>query len=361
MESIKFICRVLRIQKRKTVTFLYVAGFDASRQLCDSKGIANELNLGVMSIIQGECIPQKDSDGKIMYEICEITQHIPSQYNDTVLIEYTNKALVYRLCKIKILDSIHHFLAGEGFLRIESPFTMPFRGTSIASPLSIKGRYVDRYCKITHELAIKKLMAETLKPVFEIGYVARDAYNTQKNWFEYPVLEFVSPLHDITFIEKFIKFMIETATIIADKLSLEHVDLKQYEVIDLAENEIAGKEEFTRLKKNINNAILIHSPVYSPLVKQLDGKRTETIWIYKGIGIAHGYQDENNWESVYAFCNEQLAELNEKSIVGELPSDFIELLKIGMPSSVSLGMGIDRFLQTFFQIDNLKEYHKLFY
>ena len=358
MSKCYFLCRVLSVQKRKCSIFLYVSGFDKAKQLLIKRELYEKHNIRVMSVIKGICSEGVNNKGKSIYIIDEVESCVAAVECDAYHECFTNKAHSYRLCRNDIINKVHDFLRSESFQMINSPFTLPYRGTSIASPLKIEGKFVNRYCKITHEFALKKAMAENLQPVYEIGYVARDMYTTVSNWFEYSVLEFVSPTHNISFISTFIEEFIKIAVESAELFALPHYDFSCLKIIELDEEFKYEGVDFEKLRQIEKNAIFINAPVNSPLVKKIDGKRRETIWVFNGESMAHGYKDENNWEAIYDLSCKQMEELEKKGVEGEFSRDFLSLMKIGVPESISIGFGIDRFFQFFFGFETMKAYRQ---
>ena len=359
MKEVPFLCRVLRIQHHKYSTFLYVAGFAEARQLIIEQALFETSKIQPLSVIRGLCDVIENHAGKRVYRIVRLDSVIPSLNQKKCIEDYTNKAIAFRRCRCETISQAKDFLRGEGFLETCSPFTLPYRGTSTAQPLKVEGEYIHRYTKITHELGLKQAMCNLLSPVFEIGYVACDTYITKARWFEYTVLEFVSPLHDISFIERFIKKFIDIATENADRYKLEHRNFAALQTLSMR-NEQCSPVEFASARKAVKNTIFLDAPTVSPLVKTVGGQKTETIWILDGESMAHGYCDETDWKAFYDFCKDQMMALQKKEVQGEISEDFLSVMRCGLPDSISIGMGMDRFFQKFFGIDSLKEYHRLF-
>lgn len=354
-----FICRVLSIQRHKNTSFLYISGLLDAKQLVVNNELLSMHDVGVMSIIKGKYSHTVNDKGNGVCQIISIDYVLPSAHNKTYHKNFTNKAVLLRRCKADILQQIALYLEKEQFQRINSPFTVPYRGTSIATPLSISGKYVDMYCKITHEFFLKKEMAENLIPVFEIGYVARDVYSTMSGHFEYSILEFVSPLHNIKYIEDFIYKFIEIAINSAEKYQIPYRDLSNIKTIVLDENACFSGKTFDQIKSENQNVLFVNAPTSSPLVKQANGKRTETIWFYNGDSIAHGYRDENDYNSLMMLSRLQMEALIQKGVKAEYSKDFLSLLRLGIPESISIGFGIDRFFQIFFCFDNINGYNDM--
>ena len=359
MNNISFLCRVLSVQRRKNVTFLYISGFSLTRQLMIDNTLFEIYLLKKADIVSGKCSVQQNEKGYSVFKIERIEKVVSG--SEMPSINFTNKAVEYKKCVNEVIQESIDYLRKNDFSMHVSPFTIAERSTSIASPLQVRGVYVDKYIKITHELGLKRCLCETLNSVFEIGYVARDVYNTVTNWFEYLVLEFVSPHKSIDFVKDFICFFIESATRIADKYSIKHLDFEDYTVVDISQTyPNCDEKQWKLIKIETKNTIFLNAPVDSPLVKEIDGVRSETIWIYNGKSMAHGYVDENDWKNYVSECNRQKKELECRGIEAEIPEEFISVLKAGLPDSISLGFGIDRFFLTFFAFENFKEYREIF-
>lgn len=358
MAEYDFLCRVLKIQTHKYSNFIYVAGFKKAHQLLIDDKLMEQYNIGIMSVIKGSCSEVENNAGKLIYKIVSIESHTRATDCNSYRDNYTNKAMTFKQCRNAVMAKVQDFLKSEQFQPLNSPFTIPYRGTSTAQPLRICGKYVDRFCKITHEFSIKKVMSELLCPVYEIGYVARDVYSTTTNWFEYNILEFVSPLHGLDFIEKFIRAFIDIASTVADEYGIKHYDFSSLKIIPLDNNNEYKGQSYEELKKVERNVIFLNAPIESPLVKCIDGRRSETIWFFNGDSMGHGYYDENDYTILYNYSLGQRIQLLAKGIKAEMSEDFLELLKLGMPDSISLGFGVDRFFQQFFLFPNFKDYHK---
>lgn len=340
------ICRILNIQRRKKYSFLYVYGAKYRQMLIDNE-MLDSVNLKKYDII------------------CAKVKEISNQYNSNILnvlsiervgeramvhssaLEYslTNECNKIRSCKKIIIDDIEMYLKNNGYKKSYNSIITNNRGSSMASPLKVNGKYLDAYLRLTHEINLKKEVCFTLQPIYEIGYVARDVYSHGYKTPVYLSLETVAPFFDISHIVDILQFIIKTATQRAEELSVEHTDVSNVKIMEY--KEYSGKEE---------NIILTECPVSSPLVKTINGKCTEIKWIYKGLNMGHGYVDENNYDKILKSCKRQLEILESKNVNGSLPKEFLEVLKIGMPDTVSLGVGLDRFFCVFFKYKTMREY-----
>ena len=74
--------------------------------------------------------------------------------------------------------------------------------------------------------------------------------------------------------------------------------------------------------------------------------RKEIRWYINGHWISHFYRDENNYNNIKEIL---LSQQKQKESIN--PMSYIEW---GLPSTVSLGLSIDRWLQMLLDINNIK-------
>lgn len=75
--------------------------------------------------------------------------------------------------------------------------------------------------------------------------------------------------------------------------------------------------------------------------------RKEVRWYMNGHWIAHYYHDENNFENVKDILQFQQETSMKENI------NTLDYFSWGLPSSVSLGLSIDRWLQMVLDVENL--------
>ena len=195
-------------------------------------------------------------------------------------------------------------------------------------------------------------MACTLKPTFEIGYVIRDVRDRASSPNEYLLLEFVNPTTDISIIRDEVLGIIDIACRIATQVDLPHAHYDDMIIFDVDQEvpDLSHKQRlpwFKQQKASASNTLFLNSPVASPLVKWIGGWRKETIWIVGGNSVTHRCRDETDCYLFRNECLRQQKDLKAGGIYADTPRHFLRLLEMGVPESVSLGFGLDRFLEHF--------------
>ena len=342
------ICRVLKIQKRKTVTFIYVSGGGLDQLMVDNL-MFDSITINRYDIIKVRISLLKNHKGNNVYAVrkIEVVGERSRLGTNSFRYSISNNCNKKRECKNRVIEELDEYLKNIGYKKYYEPITTRYRGVSQASPLKVKGQYVTSYLRLTHEMNLKREVCCTLKPSFEIGYVARDVYFQQYGSPEYLSLETVAPFFKADHILETFIFLMQKSCQIADDLNVDHAPLSDVEVVRYDE---IGKKVTDR------NIIYLDAPVSSPFVKCIEGKRTEIRWEYHNQSIGHGYLDENSYDKVYCYFMEQMEYLLQKGIQAELSRDFLEVLRIGMPDTVSMGIGLDRFFCVFFQYSSMKDY-----
>ena len=156
------------------------------------------------------------------------------------------------------------------------------------------------------------------------------------------MLELVSIEEDISQMIDFVKYL--------DKLSKEqaesyNIDISQKDLQIIDYNEIPTNQ-FERFRKSFINTLVTNFPCESPFIlKDEEGMRKEIRWYINGHWISHFYQDENNYNNVKEIL------LSQQKLKDNLnPISYIEW---GLPSTVSFGLSIDRWLQMLLDINNI--------
>ena len=94
------------------------------------------------------------------------------------------------------------------------------------------------------------------------------------------------------------------------------------------------------------NTLVTNYPCESPFIlKDENGMRKEIRWYINGHWISHFYRDENNYNNIKEIL---LSQQKQKESIN--PMSYIEW---GLPSTVSLGLSIDRWLQMLLDINNI--------
>ena len=280
------------------------------------------------------------------------------------------------------------FLNGHGFCEINTPVLELTTGGAEAEPFVTKMAGLDDqqfYLRISHELALKRLLGGGFSKVYDIGPRFRNEGLTEEHLPEHVALEWYWAYHDWQAGRRFLEDMIRSVlmasfetlsfswqdqTIDFSEATWPTVDYCQlladnYNGLDvlkadwstladhLAKNKLTVETEGDRigaidkLWKNVRVNLagpfwLVNPPlILSPLAKA-DPSRPETaerFWLVgAGSELAMGFSELNDPQlQLASFLQQQQFLLAGRTEAQMLDLDFVEMLEYGMPPAVGVG------------------------
>lgn len=371
--------RILTIRRHKLVTFCDAYSYDLFRQqLLIQNDLLEECTLKVGSVIDAIWHYDISKRGDKVISIDRITNIYDVEKNvsyksfgymdndnviDDQFVNGINGGVQLKKWKFKfdLISEVENELVTRGINRIYTPILTKYRGTSQVSPVEVNGKYIGKqYIKITHELELKKNTYMTLAPVFEIGYVARDRYETLTGKNEFLTLEGVLPLDHSFDLPGFYLQVLDKAKRIAEAIGLEYnKKFDHIEIIDVLEIYNSKYKEFTkekyleffnRMSDSYEHVIFINAPLDSPLgLSGKEGVPLETQWNLNDHGIGHGYIDEYRIQKLLDEFYKQQRRLKINGIDAELALDYIKYCTYGAIPTYSFNLGIERFVEFFLE------------
>ncbi len=354
--------RVLSIRNHKTISF--INGYNnllGNIQYMISNELCSQINCG--DLIECDIIDTINKKGQKIKRIDNIYNVIPCYefqsykgINDETIDEkekaYLNarncgtqlKLLTYKkdvIAKIKeVLNALNYF-DSTGLLNAVEYYP---NGSNIKEAIiQDRDKREPKYLRVTLENQLKQLAATLLTSTYAIEKVFRNMGEDHSHINEFLMLELVSLDNDMNKMLEFIKKIDLISKELGDKHEIIVPD-KELEIIDY--NDLP-KGKFDEVKKDFINTVIINFPCESPFILKNDlGERTEVRWYISGRWISHYYQDENRYENV-----KEVLDFQRKNSDKEI--DELNYIKWGLPSSVSLGLSIDRWLQVLLNIPNL--------
>ena len=292
----------------------------------------------------------------------------------------------------QILASIRKFLAGEGFMEVETPMLVANAGGAAARPFETHFNALDEDLKlrISLELYLKRLIVGGLERVYEIGRVFRNEGLDTRHNPEFTLMELYQAYTDyngmMDLTERMYRYVAQevlgTTTIVYNGVEMDlgkpferitMVDaVKKYAGVDfneihsLEEARAAAKEHHVeyeeRHKKGdilalffeefaeehlIQPTFVMDHPIeISPLTKKKpeNPEYTERFEFFmNGWEMANAYSELNDpidQRERFKAQEEQLAQGDEEANTTD--EDFLNALEIGMPPTGGIGFGIDR-------------------
>ena len=311
------------------------------------------------------------------------------RYVDLIMNEDVKETFIKRS---QILAAIRRYLAGEGFMEVETPMLVANAGGAAARPFETHFNALDEDLKlrISLELYLKRLIVGGLERVYEIGRVFRNEGLDTRHNPEFTLMELYQAYTDyhgmMDLTENLYRYVAKevlgTTTIVYNGIEMDlgkpfarmtMVDaVKKYsgvefhEIHTLEEARAAAKEHHVEFeerhkKGDILNLffeefveehllqptfIMDHPVEISPLTKKKPDnpeyvERFE--FFMNGWEMANAYSELNDpidQRERFRAQEEQFAQGDEEA--NHTDEDFLNALEIGMPPTGGIGFGIDR-------------------
>jgi lysyl-tRNA synthetase class 2 len=298
----------------------------------------------------------------------------------------------------KIVAAIREFMAGRGYLEVETPMMQPIAGGALARPFTTHHNTLemDLYLRIAPELYLKRLTVGGLERVFEINRNFRnEGISTQHNP-EFTMMEFYQAYADYQVLMTFTEDLV--GAVARQAIGTDHVPFGGHEISlaapfarlslreaareaasrklgrDVAAEDLRQREPAARLARELGlevkpsdgagrlataifealcEAQLVQPTfVYdfptevSPLSKQKpdDPDTVERFELYMGgFEVANAFSELNDPVEQRRRFEAQLAERAGGDLEAhEMDDDYIRALEYGLPPTAGEGVGIDR-------------------
>ena len=330
----------------------------------------------------------KEKDGEVYDAFSDPETRYRQRYVDMIVNPHVRETFIKRT---QLVNSIRHYLGGNGYLEVETPILQPLYGGAAARPFKTHHNTLDMtlYLRIANELYLKRLIVGGYEGVFEFAkdfrnegmsrfhnpeftqvelYVAYKDYYWMMELVEEMVEKVAMDLHGTTEVrvgENIINFArpwkrytmyeaiqhftgVDISAMSEEEMRAAAVQLKvkvdetmgRGKLID----EIFGEHCESKL---IQPTFITDYPVeMSPLAKKHRSKeglveRFEAIC--NGKEICNAFSELNDPIDQRARFEEQL-ELGKRGDeeAMQLDEDFLRAIEHGMPPTAGLGIGIDR-------------------
>ena len=326
-----------------------------------------------------------------------------NRYIDLIINKDVKKHFILRT---KIIRQIQKFLDDLGYLEVETPILQKIHGGAAAKPFKTFHNSLNNnfYLRIATELYLKRLIIGGFNKVYEIGRIFRNEGIDRKHNPEFTTLEVYTAYENMFQTMDFCEKIIQNAGKVVNKnLSFYYddhkIDLsKSFEKIKMVDainkeinlniNNINDLDELIKItnhykiilkdsqktkghiinllfenlvEPNIKNPTFIYEyPIeVSPLSKanKKNPSFTDRFELFiLGREYANAFSELNNPIEQEKRFSDQLKEKklgNDEA--NDLDLDFIEALKYGLPPTGGLGIGIDRLIMFFLNLNSIKD------
>ncbi|HEV3136735.1 MAG TPA: lysine--tRNA ligase [Pirellulales bacterium] len=313
---------------------------------------------------------------------------------------YSEGVLARFLSRAKIIQSIRHTLAEQGFVEVEGPTLQAVAAGAAARPFKTHHNALDMplYLRIALELHLKRLLVGGMERVFELGRVFRNEGISPRHNPEFTMLEAYQAYGDygsmidlteqlitgaivatgqdyrVPWGEQTIDFTPPFARHTYDELFARHTGIAaddQQAVKKLAEEigfETSGKhpdviksEVFEeRVEDQLAGPVFVldYPASICPLTKRKAGNPAvaERFELFVGgMEVANAYTELNDPDLQEQLFRTQLAGQKEEDSMAKMDHDFIRALRHGMPPAGGLGLGIDRLVMLLTNSQTIRE------
>ncbi len=332
---------------------------------------------------------------------------VDEQGNKTVYDGFADKEMRYRqryvdlivnpdvrdvfIKRARIVSAVRRFIAGPGFLEVETPILQPQYGGAFARPFITHHNALDieLYLRIADELYLKRLIVGGFDGVYEISKDFRNEGMDKSHNPEFTMLEVYVPYRDYLWMMGMVESMMaEVARAVNGSLKVtiggNEIDftppwkrltmaeaIRTYTDVDITgmseadlratakrlHVEVAPADGFGRIIDEIFSEKVEHhliQPTFitdypvemSPLAKRhrsAPGLVERFEAICNGQEICNAFSELNDPLDQRARFEEQMkARARGEEEIQPLDEDFLRALEYGMPPTAGLGIGIDR-------------------
>lgn len=330
----------------------------------------------------------KEKDGEVYDAFSDPETRYRQRYVDMIVNPHVRETFIKRT---QLVNSIRHYLGGNGYLEVETPILQPLYGGAAARPFKTHHNTLDMtlYLRIANELYLKRLIVGGYEGVFEF---AKDFRNEGMSRFhnpEFTQVELYVAYKDYYWMMELVEEMVEkvamdlhgtTEVRVGDNVINFARPWKRYtmyeaiqhftgvDISEMSEEEMRAAAIQLKVKvdetmgrgklideifgehcesKLIQPTFITDYPVeMSPLAKKHRSKeglveRFEAIC--NGKEICNAFSELNDPIDQRARFEEQL-ELGKRGDeeAMQLDEDFLRAIEYGMPPTAGLGIGIDR-------------------
>lgn len=324
------------------------------------------------------------------------------RYLDLIANEHSRHVFALRS---KIVRALREFFDKNKFMEVETPTLQQIASGATARPFVTYHNYLESelYLRIAPELYLKKLIVGGIPRVYEIGKNFRnEGVDTTHNP-EFTMVEFYAAYWDY---KKLINFTQELFDYLADITGIKSIETKNgiinlkppfrvAKFFELLEEKTSKDKSFflhheEELKKfahelGIPKAYTLTRPkliekvfeytvedeliqptfiidfpkILSPLAKthREDDELVERFELYiNKKEIANAYSELNDPEDqAKRFLEQKLQKATGDEEAMETDDDFVEALRYGMPPTAGEGIGIDRLVMLFANVDSIRD------
>ena len=309
------------------------------------------------------------------------------------------------ITRSKVIRTMRSFFDEHGYIEVETPMLHPIPGGAAARPFVThhNALNIDLYLRIAPELYLKRLIVGGLERVYEINRNFRNEGVSTRHNPEFTMIEFYTAYQDYYYIMNFVERLLKS--IVAQSCEQTEIQFGQYALdfgkpfvhmtikesviaygactaADLTEQTIDAtlkKHTIVPANKNASLGEKIYAlfeqlvepqliqPTFisgfpievSPLAKR-DAQDPTVAARFElfmaGMEIANGFNELNDpFDQAQRFMQQAQAAAGGDVEAHRFDADYIIALEHGLPPTVGVGIGIDRFIMILTNTTSIKD------
>lgn len=276
----------------------------------------------------------------------------------------------------RIISLLRKAFEGRRYIEVETPMLHPIAGGAAARPFATHLNALDipLFMRIAPELYLKRLIVGGMSRVFEINRNFRNEGVDATHNPEFTALEAYGINETAQSLMMMVEEIIKEVVFSIDNTPHDHqgifkfgehlVDFNQpFRVVSFKElfqrgvsKDILQETDFIKANKlfeefceplidpNVPTFVYGYPSAISPLTKTIAGAEVlsqRADLFIGGMEIGTIYTEQNDPQVQFDVFNQQLSD-DEESTHRTMDTDFVEALKVGMPPTGGLGIGVDR-------------------
>lgn len=257
------------------------------------------------------------------------------------------KRLAWIRERSKMIADIRSSLLLAGSTEVSTPVLQPLYGGASAEPFTTTHNALnkDLFLRISPELYLKRMVIGGLNFVHEFATCFRNEGIDRTHNPEFTLLEMYKAGETYEWGMMMTEFLVKEAIGMDQGHVFPRVSMREevWNIVDEGYSDLSPQgiievfEESVEpyLVERYGRGVFVtgHPAEVSPLAYSTDGVRADRFELYvDGIEVANGYSEQNDWKAQQAAM----------VALGNLDEDYIEDLKIGLPRTCGVGIGIDR-------------------
>lgn len=259
------------------------------------------------------------------------------------------------------IKTVREFFEKRGFIEVWTPQRVPAGAfESSLDPLKVTDRDGTQELHTSPEIAMKAILAEIKKPIFQICHCFRDDPDTGHHWKEFTMLEFYVPHEDFHYTQKLTRELFDTvagralpySVMTMDDAFLKYVGTPIDQIPPYQKGDSWEESYFKWLIEKVEPGLptdiptlISHYPPSQAALAKLDkdhkwAERFEIYW--QGLELCNGCTELDSVEELHRRYEKECALRQSQNKPPHSYPTLLEKAMHGMPPASGVAVGLER-------------------